>query len=128
MIVDAVSSLSALAVHSLKQDSLGQVQKSIGPLARIIAATMVDIQNFVGTTPAHWTDVGFKSEDRQNLPEDVAAILGALKSGLEEILRAFGEYFGALGVSGEEARAWRALVAREELLPRPVTPERRTGR
>jgi nucleoporin NDC1 len=124
MIVDAVSSLSALAVHSLRQDSPGQVQKSIGPLLRIIAATITDIQNFIRTAPPHWTDVRFKSTDREDLPEDVAAILAALKSGLEEILRAFEEYFGTLGVSREEARVWRAMVAREELLPRPVTPER----
>jgi nucleoporin NDC1 len=129
IIVDSVSALSSLAVHSLKEDQPGQVQKSIGLLARTIAATVFDIQDFIKTTPPHWTDVYFAPADR-TAPEDVSEILDALKSALEEILRAFGEYFGSLGISSDEAKLWKNLVAKpkpKEAL-RPVTPETRTVR
>jgi nucleoporin NDC1 len=128
IIIDAVTALSTLATHSLKEDQPGQVQKSVGVLARTIAATICDIQDFIKTAPPHWTDINFTPRDR-TAPEDVAAILTACKAGLEQILRSFGEYFGAIGVSSDEAKLWKNLAAKpKESVPRPSTPEMRNVR
>jgi nucleoporin NDC1 len=130
IIVDAVTALSSLAVHSLKEDQPGQVQKSVGLLARTIATTICNIQDFIKSTPPHWTDVYFSPKDR-TAPEDVSEILDALKSALEEILKAFGEYFGSMGVSSDEAKLWKNLVAKskpKDAQLRPVTPEMRNVR
>jgi nucleoporin NDC1 len=128
IVVDAATALSTLATHSLKEDQPGQVQKNIGLLARTIAATICDIQDLIKTAPPHWTDIYFTPRDR-TAPEDVAAILTACKAGLEQILRSFGEYFGAIGISGDEAKLWKNLVAKpKEPVPRPTTPEMRTVR
>jgi Nucleoporin protein Ndc1-Nup len=127
IIIDAITSLSSLAAHSLKEDQPGQVQRSVGLLARTMATTIGDIQDFIKTTPPHWTDVYFSPGDR-TAPDDVAEILEALKKALEEILKTFGEYFGSLGISSDEAKLWKKLVANPkngDLLPRPVTPEMR---
>jgi len=110
LIVDSVDAISKLATHSLTEDQPGQVQKDIEGLARTLAATIVAIKKFLKSYPVHWTDVTFQDSQREG-PGEVGNVLTALKGGLEELLRSFGEYFDAMGISAEQAMAWRSLIA-----------------
>jgi nucleoporin NDC1 len=125
IIIDAVDSIAALAVHSIREDKLGCVQSDLPGLLRTIAATMRNVWGFVATASPHWTDVKFQPEHRDSLPE-VDAVLAALVKALESIVREFGEFFNALGISKAEEKEWMALLAKAKELEE--VKERRKGR
>ena len=109
-IVDAVDAISCLAVASLKEDCFGKVSKDVASIIRTYANTIIRIEDFVATTPVHWTDVEF--QDRQ--VEEVDMVLFSLKEGLGAIIQGFGEYASELGISEQEMRMVRATAARKE--------------
>jgi nucleoporin NDC1 len=119
ILVDAIDALTKLAVHSISEDQPGQVQKDIESICRTFAAAIVQVQDFVATTPPHWTDMEFTERKRRPSPE-IEALLEALRWGLEEIMRAFGEYFDALNISRSQQKQWTQLLA----APKPAPPVR----
>jgi nucleoporin NDC1 len=118
IIIDAISAISKLAAQSITEDQPGQVQKDIPTLTRSLADALGEVEGFVASTAPHWTDVEFQENQRRSAPE-VEAVIEALRTGIEDILLAFGEYFGSMGVSAQEVRRWRTLVGREQ----PAAPD-----
>ena len=132
-IVAAASALAGLVVRSLKEDGAGRVQRDIPQIARTLAATLAAVETFLATCPPHWTDVTFRGTAAERAgPEEVRAVVVALREGLAEIVGAFGEYFDAMDVKAEEAKAWKKMVAKkpaaEKEPERPRTPEMRRAR
>ncbi|KAF2673412.1 hypothetical protein BT63DRAFT_369020 [Microthyrium microscopicum] len=115
IIIDAIQAITALAQHSISEDSPGQVQKDLPALARLLAETITNIQTFLRTASPHWTDVNFYEAQRQQVTE-VETVVAALREGLETIIRSFGEYFGTLGIKPNERRDWTRLLGDSELL------------
>lgn len=109
IIANAVNAVCGLAVASLKEDNLGQVQKDISTIVRTLIITTQQIQIFVRNLPPHWTDVDFDG-DRQ-IPE-VEELLKVLRDGLHEIVVTFGEYATNLGLSRSEMMIARDLAGR----------------
>lgn len=110
IIVDAISSASNFAVHSISEDTPGQVQKDVGKLARTLVDLQIAIQKFVGfTLQPHWTDAQFRDTDRRKVTE-VNEIMDALKGGVHGILETFESYLTDVGISATEAKAWKRLV------------------
>lgn len=120
IISDAITAISKLAARSISEDQPGQVQKDIPALARTLAGALRDIEAFLASTEPHWTDVEFQEAHRRSAVE-VESVIESLRNGLEEILRAFGEYFGAMGVPEAEVGRWRAVVGTDQ--GEPTTPE-----
>ena len=118
IIIDAISAISKLAAQSITEDQPGQVQKDIPALTRALADALSDVEGFLTSTAPHWTDVEFHETQRRSAVE-VEAVVNALRSGIEDILRAFGEYFGSMGVSAQEVKRWRTLVGRDQ----PTSPD-----
>ena len=118
IIIDSISAISKLAAQSITEDQPGQVQKDIPALAKTLADALSDVESFLASTPPHWTDVEFQDVQRRSAVE-VEAVVEALRGGIEDILRAFGEYFGSMGVSAQEVSRWRNLVGKDQ----PTTPE-----
>ncbi|THV95142.1 hypothetical protein D6C91_05777 [Aureobasidium pullulans] len=109
IIINAVKAICGLAVASLKEDNLGQVQKDISTIVRTLIITTQQIQLFVAKLPPHWTDVDFNGN--RQVPE-VEALLQVLKDGLHEIVVTFGEYAGNLGLSRTEIALAKELAGR----------------
>ncbi|KAG9643592.1 hypothetical protein KCU64_g11696, partial [Aureobasidium melanogenum] len=109
IITNAVQAVCGLAVASLKEDNLGQVQKDISTIVRTLIITTQQIQLFVRNLPPHWTDVDF--DGNRNVPE-VEHLLKVLRDGLHEIVVTFGEYAGNLGLSKSEMMIARELAGR----------------
>ncbi|TKA83478.1 hypothetical protein B0A55_00568 [Friedmanniomyces simplex] len=118
-IVHASRSLTGLAVVSLKEDNFGQASKTVPSIVRIYTATVMNIRNFIAGLPPHWTDVGFTEAKRDAMGgsgdvdgelDEVRQVLEVLRSGLEEVVLAFGEYAGALGLSKAEMRQAREMI------------------
>ncbi|KAK3111928.1 hypothetical protein LTR53_012323 [Teratosphaeriaceae sp. CCFEE 6253] len=112
-IVHASRSLTSLAVASLQEDNYGQAAKSIASIVRIYTATLLNLRNFIADLPPHWTDVGFHDSQRDaGLRElqEVGQVMEVLRAGLEEVVLAFGEYAGDVGLSREEMRRAREVV------------------
>lgn len=108
-IFHAIQSLTKLSACSLKEDSLGQVQKDIPNVIRLLVSTIQSVQSLVQTLPPHWTDVEFDAQ-RSRQVKEVEELLDVLKGGLQEVLISFGEYAEALNLSRAELRVAKELV------------------
>jgi nucleoporin NDC1 len=109
IITNAVQAVCGLAVASLKEDNLGQVQKDISTIVRTLIITTQQIQIFIRNLPPHWTDVDF--DGNRQTPE-VEELLKVLRDGLHEIVVTFGEYATNLGLSRSEMMIARDLAGR----------------
>ena len=108
-IIHASRALSTLCAKSLKEDDYGQVAKSIALIIRTYVETITAIESFVRELKPHWSDVNFRPRDRE--VKEVRQVVGELRTGLEEVVLAFGEYAGSVGVSKKELREARECVA-----------------
>ncbi|KAK4891799.1 hypothetical protein LTR27_009651 [Elasticomyces elasticus] len=114
-IVHASRSLTALVVASLKEDGFGRVSGDVAGIVRSYTATIGNIRNFIAGLQPHWSDVGFTEAQRdltgggEGLGE-VKEVLEVLRSGLEEVVLAFGEYAVGLGLTHAEMRAARTTI------------------
>jgi nucleoporin NDC1 len=102
IIVDAIDSLTRLAVSSLQEDKYGNVQRDVKKIIQTLTATVTKLEKFKTTIGFHWTDV----EKKQESPE-IDAILDALRNGLNQLIGAFGNYSEDLRLSQSEMRAAR---------------------
>lgn len=102
MIVDAIDSLTRLAVSSLKEDPYGNVQRDIPTIIRTFTTTVSKLESFRQDLGTHWTDI----EKKQESPE-TDTIVAALKGGLHELLAAFGDYSEDLRLSQRDMREAR---------------------
>lgn len=114
-IVDAVTALTELSVASLKEDSLGQVYKDVPEIIRTFVLAIKNIDGFMRSLEVHWTDVDLhaKDENEKRKVPLVEEVVEALKSGLERILLAFGEYLESMGVTKTEIREAKELVVKD---------------
>jgi nucleoporin NDC1 len=113
IIVDAIDSLTRLAVCSLAEDKYGNVQRDVKLIIQTLTASVTKLEAFKFGLPFHWTDV----EKKRESPE-VDAILASLKEGLNELIDAFGNYSEDLRLSQSEMR-----LAREAATPARVGKE-----
>ena len=102
LIVDAIDSLTRLAVCSLKEDSYGNVQRDIPTIIRTFTTTVAKLEGLKQRLGTHWTDI----EKKRESPE-VDTILASLKGGLQELLAAFGDYSEDLRLSQRDMREAR---------------------
>lgn len=127
-IIHAIKALTRLCVYSLREDEYGQVQKDIGRIVRVLTASIKAVDSFVNSLQPHWTDVWFDERRDRNVPE-IMELLDVLRVSLEEILLAFGEYVGALGLSKLEVREAREASAKSNgAKALPAVDERRPER
>lgn len=105
IIIDAIDSITRFAVCSLTEDKYGKVQKDIKNIVETYTRTIAKVQTFRTSLGAHWTDV----EGRQESPE-VDLLLAVLKSGLREIVGAFGGYSVELKINQSALRAAREAM------------------
>jgi len=120
-ILYAIDTLTNLTLASLKEDKYGLVQKDVAMIIRSFATTIKTLNAFLQTLDVHWTDVGFREEDRKAVSE-VNAIIGALKDGLRSVLVEWGEYLDSVGLGKAEINEAKMLVRQE-----PQMEERRLG-
>ena len=111
-ILTSVKSLTALAVASLKEDPYGRVSKDVPTLIRTYTSTIQSIEAFVRSLPPHWTDVDFRNGDRE--VRDVEAVVVCMKSGLRDIIEAFGQYASELGLAAAELRIAKGVAGLTE--------------
>lgn len=124
--LDATSALTGLAVHSLKEDRYGQVSKHVPNIIRTLVTTIANVENFPQTLSVHWTDVDFNDQfPEQRKSEEVRVLLAALRSGLADVLAAFGEYADNLGLSVEEMTRAKEVASSGE--KRETAGEKRSG-
>jgi nucleoporin NDC1 len=107
IIVDAIDTLTQLSVCSLSEDPFGNVSRDVPEIIRTFTTVIARLDGFKQSLGVHWTDV----EKKRESPE-VDIILAALKSGLNELLEAFGDYSVDLRLSQSDMR-----MAREAATP-----------
>ena len=111
-LINSTYTLSALAVASLKEDNYGKAAKDIPLLIRAYVSTTLSIEGFVSSLPAHWTDVEFSESDRK--VEEVDLIVRSLKTGLKDMIGAFGKYATELGMGEGEIRTAKKVAGMED--------------
>jgi nucleoporin NDC1 len=111
-------------LSSLVEDTYGSVQKDVAGIVRTLTDVVASIEKFVGhEAKPHWTDVTFREKSRWQVAKEATEVLQALRSGLERIVLAFGEYADSIGLSRKEVREAReAAAGSRAALPAP--PER----
>lgn len=110
-IVHAVRSLTALVLASLKEDDFGQAAKDVPTVIRTYTATIAEIQRFLQVLEPSWTDVEFNPRKSRQV-EEVFELVQDFRNGLEQMLLAFGEYAGSLGLSKKEVREAKDAVGK----------------
>jgi nucleoporin NDC1 len=112
-VIYAVRALTKLAVCSLTEAQYGGVSKDIPVIIRTLTAAIRSMERFTRTLKPDWTDVLFSERDRE--VADIRQVLEVIKAGLEEIVLAFGEYAGELGLSKMEVREARDASTRKAI-------------
>ncbi|KAH6848276.1 nucleoporin protein Ndc1-Nup [Chaetomium sp. MPI-CAGE-AT-0009] len=100
--VNTAYALSGLAVHSLREDKYGHVQRDVAAVIRALTAVTKKLEGFGDALPAHWTDVG----GERTCPE-VEEVLAALRDALARLIDAFGPYARDLRLSLTDMRLAR---------------------
>ncbi|KAI9873812.1 MAG: hypothetical protein M1830_010584 [Pleopsidium flavum] len=111
IIVDAIDSLTRLAICSLTEDSYGRVQADVPVVIRTFVNTIANLEAFKQNLPVHWTDVEFREQDGARRIEEVDLVISGLRSGLRELVEAFGGYADNLGLGVREMRIARETAA-----------------
>lgn len=110
-IVDSINALTALALASLTEDNYGRVAKDVPLLIQAFVSIIQAVEGFVSGLSVHWTDVEFSDSDRR--VEEVDLVVGSMKSGLGELVDAFGKYATELGLTEKDIRAARIVAGVE---------------
>ena len=110
-IVHAICSLTSLVLASLKEDDYGQAAKDVPAIIRTYTASIGDIQKFLAVLEPSWTDVEFNASKSRQVRE-ISDVVQELRNGLEQMLLAFGEYAGSLGLSKREVREAKEAVGK----------------
>ncbi|KAK4148777.1 nucleoporin protein Ndc1-Nup [Chaetomidium leptoderma] len=100
--INAACALSGLAVHSLREDKYGNVQRDVAAIIRALTGVAKKLEGFGEGLPSHWTDV----EGRRTCPE-VDEVLGTLRDALGRLVEAFGPYARDLRLSLTDVRLAR---------------------
>jgi hypothetical protein len=106
IIVDAVDSMTRLAVCSLKEDKFGNVQRDVKTIIQTLTATILRIEGFKNSIGFHWSDI-----ERKQKSEAVDTVLAALKGGLKDLVDEFGGFSQDLKLSQSELRVAREASA-----------------
>jgi len=110
-IVHAIRSLTSLVLASLKEDDYGQASKDVPAIIRAYTATIGEIQRFLAVLEPSRTDVEFDANKSRQVRE-ISDVVQELRNGLEQMLLAFGEYAGSLGLSKREVREAKEAVGK----------------
>ncbi|KAK4098238.1 hypothetical protein N658DRAFT_568877 [Parathielavia hyrcaniae] len=102
--VNAACALGQLAVHSLREDRYGNVQRDVAAMVRALTAVAKKLEAFREDAglAIHWTDV----EGKRECPE-VDEVLDALRDALGRLIGAFGPYARDLRLSLTDVRLAR---------------------
>ncbi|EAQ84033.1 hypothetical protein CHGG_10437 [Chaetomium globosum CBS 148.51] len=100
--VNTAYALSGLAVHSLREDKYGHVQRDVATIIRTLTTVTKKLEGFSNSLADHWTDVG----GERSCPE-VEEVLAALRDALERLVNAFGPYARDLRLSLADMRQAR---------------------
>jgi nucleoporin NDC1 len=106
IIVDAIDALTRFSVCSLIEDKYGNVQRDVPLIIRTLTSTVNKLKDFKKNSKFHWTDV-----EKDRVCPEVDAVLIVLKTGLDELISAFGNYSQDLGLSQSEMRKAREAAA-----------------
>ncbi|KAF2280589.1 uncharacterized protein EI97DRAFT_428678 [Westerdykella ornata] len=116
MILNAITILVNLSVHSLKEDDGGCFQYEVPTIIGVFTSAIKSIESYLQGLEIHWSDfetLALPEERRTKVPE-VEEVRNALKTGLEKILRSFNEYLENMGMSSKEIQEAKQVVRREE--------------
>lgn len=87
LFTNSISALTRLALHSLTEDSYGNVQRDVSTIIRTFTAVTVKLEKFKADFPIHWTDLGGSKECAE-----VDEVLATLKEALRQLIEGFGPY------------------------------------
>ncbi|KUI67402.1 Nucleoporin NDC1 [Cytospora mali] len=102
LFINAISTLTMLAVFSLTEDSYGNVHRDVATILRTFTAVTTKLEGLQAEFPLHWTDIDGKREC-----EDVDAIVKTLKEGLQKLIHTFGPFARDLRLSFADMRLAR---------------------
>jgi nucleoporin NDC1 len=106
--VNAAGALAGLAVHSLREDRYGNVQRDVAAVVRALTGLAKRLDGFsAGALGTHWTDVGGEGEARRRSCPEVEQVADAVRDALARLLDAFGPYARDLRLSLTDVRMAR---------------------
>ena len=108
VIVNAIESLSVLAVSSLTEDPYGKVANDIGGIMKAYIQTLATLYQFVDGMGVHWTDIEGRTQGAGS--EDVELVCQKLKGGLTGMVQAFEPYAEDFGIEEMVLRAARGVA------------------
>ncbi|KAI9829063.1 MAG: hypothetical protein M1832_000086 [Thelocarpon impressellum] len=115
ILIDAVDSLSRLAVLSLSEDPYGKVQADVPVIIRTYVNTAKNLDTLKGALEPHWTDVEGDSDGyRERSFAEVDTVQTAVRGGLAKVLEAFGPYATVMGLGKGEMRLAREAAGLAE--------------
>lgn len=99
LFINAISSLTCLALSSLAEDNYGNVQRDVANIMRTFTTATVKLETFKASFPVHWTDMSSSKECAE-----VDAILETLKDALRQLVEVFGPYARDIRLSFADMR------------------------
>ena len=112
LVVDAIDSLTSLALASLSEDRYGKVAGDVPLILQTLIKTYKILNAFTSRLEIHWTDIKFHEEDRK--AGDAGLVLEALRIGLTEIVDGFGPFAVELGLEDSVLRTAKSIIGRKD--------------
>ncbi|KAL7944620.1 nucleoporin protein Ndc1-Nup domain-containing protein [Trichoderma barbatum] len=107
---NAAIALCQLAVHSLAEDSYGNVHRDVPSIIRTLTSIIKKVEGLKAQLPLHWTDFRGTKE----CPE-VDELLEILKTGLEQVVSKFEPYSTDLRLTRTDLRIAKEAIGRPEV-------------
>ncbi|KAH6604908.1 nuclear envelope [Trichoderma cornu-damae] len=104
---NAAIALCQLAVHSLAEDSYGNVHRDVPSIIRTLTAIIKKVEGLKAQFPLHWTDV----KGLKECPE-VDELLDTLRTGLEQVVSKFEPYSTDLRLTLTDLRFAKEAIAK----------------
>jgi len=115
LICNAVTALTNLTISSLTEDDYGKWQKGVPDIVRVFTIALTKIDEYVAELEVHWSDIETlkkSPEEQKKGLKEVDKVRECLRSGLEMIMRRYGEYLSGLGVSSLERQEAKKIASR----------------
>ncbi|KAM0246597.1 hypothetical protein ACHAQJ_010158 [Trichoderma viride] len=106
---NAAIALCQLAVHSLAEDSYGNVHRDVPSIIRTLTAIIKKVEGLKAQFPLHWTD-GRGQKDCLEVDE----LLETLRTGLEQVVSKFEPYSTDLRLTLSDLRFAKEAIAKPE--------------
>ncbi|KAJ4294536.1 hypothetical protein N0V90_008227 [Kalmusia sp. IMI 367209] len=114
ILCNAITALTNLTVFSFREDEFGRLQEEVPRIIRVFTEALKKVDEYVAKLEVHWSDFDTlaRPADQRKKISEVEEVRECLRSGLEKVIRTFGEYLRGMGMTSVEIQDAKKVAAK----------------